>query len=160
MAWGRKKSGGRKEPQFGLGASLSGLRLGPQDRVTSADDEAPKKSRKRKNSDADDDARDTIQQQWSRDVDEPARQAGLPAPRLEVVNSPYRTLVEPLLAEIGRIETEFPHRIIAVIVPMLMQKHWWQWVLHTRRAMKLRAALMQKEDSRVVVISVPWYLHD
>ncbi|OYV95163.1 MAG: amino acid transporter [Planctomycetia bacterium 21-64-5] len=110
--------------------------------------------------DADDDAQDTIQQQWSRDVAEPARQAGLPAPRLEVVNSPYRTLVEPLLAEIGRIETEFPHRIIAVIVPMLVQRHWWQWVLHTRRASKLRAALMQKEDSRVVVISVPWYLHD
>src|SRR4029453_13749035 len=48
MVWGRKKSGGRKEPQFGLGASLSELRLGPQDRIPSADDEAPKKSPKRK----------------------------------------------------------------------------------------------------------------
>jgi penicillin-binding protein 1A len=56
MAWGRKKSGGRKEPQFGLGASLSELRLGPQDRVPSADDEAPKKSPKRKAADTDDDA--------------------------------------------------------------------------------------------------------
>jgi penicillin-binding protein 1A len=56
MAWGRKKSGGRKEPQFGLGASLSELRLGPQDRVPSADDEAPKKSPKRKAADRDDDA--------------------------------------------------------------------------------------------------------
>src|SRR6266481_3158146 len=55
MAWGRKKSAGRKEPQFGLGASLSELRLGPQDRVPSADDEAPKKSPKRKAADADDD---------------------------------------------------------------------------------------------------------
>jgi penicillin-binding protein 1A len=48
MAWGRKKGGGRKEPQFGLGASLSELRLGPQDRLPSADDEAPKKSPRRK----------------------------------------------------------------------------------------------------------------
>jgi penicillin-binding protein 1A len=56
MAWGRKKSGGRKEPQFGLGASLSELRLSPQDRVTSADDdEKPKKSPKRKTADSDDD---------------------------------------------------------------------------------------------------------
>src|SRR3954471_23732363 len=46
MAWGQKKSGGRKEPQFGLAASLSELRLGPQDRV--ARDEAPNKSSKRK----------------------------------------------------------------------------------------------------------------
>src|SRR6266404_4498621 len=57
MAWGRKKSGGRKEPQFGLGASLSELRLSPQDRVAGAgDDEKPKKSPKRKTAaDTDDD---------------------------------------------------------------------------------------------------------
>src|SRR4051812_26588280 len=56
MAWGRKKSGGRKEPLFGLAASLSELRLGPQDRVTPADDDKPKKpSPKRKAADTDDD---------------------------------------------------------------------------------------------------------
>ena len=43
MAWGRKKSGGRQEPQFGLAASLAELRLSPKDRVA-AGDEAPKKS--------------------------------------------------------------------------------------------------------------------
>ena len=57
MAWGRKKSGGRKEPQFGLAASLAELRLGPQDRVTTADDDKPKKSTaRRKAADPDDDA--------------------------------------------------------------------------------------------------------
>ena len=57
MAWGRKKSGGRREPQFGLAASLSELRLGPQDRIASADDETPKKpSPKRKAPEPDDDA--------------------------------------------------------------------------------------------------------
>ena len=61
MAWGRKKSGGRREPMFGLAASLAELRLGPQDRVTVGDeddeDETPKKpSAKRKARDADDDA--------------------------------------------------------------------------------------------------------
>jgi penicillin-binding protein 1A len=55
MAWGRKKSGGRKEPLFGLAASLSELRLSPQDRVT-VDDEPPKKSpAKPKASDPDED---------------------------------------------------------------------------------------------------------
>jgi penicillin-binding protein 1A len=56
MAWGKKKSGGRKEPQFGLGAALSELRLGPQDRVPGGDDDKPKKSPKRKASETDDDA--------------------------------------------------------------------------------------------------------
>jgi penicillin-binding protein 1A len=55
MAWGRKKSGGRKEPQFGLAASLSELRLGPQDRVAVADDKPKKSSPKRKTEDSDDD---------------------------------------------------------------------------------------------------------
>src|SRR6266581_5678262 len=43
MAWGRKKSGGRKEPQFGPG-SLATLRLSPQDRVPAPEDEKPKKA--------------------------------------------------------------------------------------------------------------------
>jgi penicillin-binding protein 1A len=55
MAWGRKKSGGRREPQFGLAASLAELRLGPQDRVTN-NDETKKPSPKRKAADTDDDA--------------------------------------------------------------------------------------------------------
>src|SRR5258708_39685560 len=57
MAWGRKKSGGSKEPLFGLAAALSDLRLGPQDRIPSPADDKPKKqSPKRKTADSDDDA--------------------------------------------------------------------------------------------------------
>jgi penicillin-binding protein 1A len=55
MAWGRKKGGGRKEPQFGLGASLAELRLGPQDRVSPAEEKPKKLSPKRKIVDDDDD---------------------------------------------------------------------------------------------------------
>jgi penicillin-binding protein 1A len=43
MAWGRKKSGGRKEPLFGLPAALADLRLSPADRIPNAEDR-PKKS--------------------------------------------------------------------------------------------------------------------
>src|SRR3954451_9051229 len=48
MAWGRKKTNGRREPMFGLAASLSELRLGPQDRVTVADDKPKAKASKAK----------------------------------------------------------------------------------------------------------------
>ena len=54
MAWGRKKSGGRKEPQFGLAAALSELRLSPQDRVAAGDDKPKKSSARRKSEDDDD----------------------------------------------------------------------------------------------------------
>src|SRR6478752_3553945 len=54
MAWGRKKSGGRKEPLFGLAGALSELRLSPQDRIPAAD-APPKKSPARRKPDGDDD---------------------------------------------------------------------------------------------------------
>src|SRR3954454_24073808 len=55
MAWGRKKNNGRREPLFGLAASLSELRLGPQDRVTIADDKPKAKTSKPKARDPDKD---------------------------------------------------------------------------------------------------------
>jgi penicillin-binding protein 1A len=54
MAWGRKKSSGRQEPQFGLAAALSELRLSPQDRISVDDDKPKKASAKRKSEDEDD----------------------------------------------------------------------------------------------------------
>ena len=55
MAWGRKKSGGRKEPLFGLPATLADLRLSPEDRIPAAnDDDKPKKSVPKRKHDEDD----------------------------------------------------------------------------------------------------------
>jgi penicillin-binding protein 1A len=56
MAWGRRKSGARKEPLFGLPAALADLRLSPADRIPDAsDDEKPEKPvAKRKVEDEDD----------------------------------------------------------------------------------------------------------
>ncbi|MGE5158204.1 MAG: transglycosylase domain-containing protein [Gemmatimonas sp.] len=48
MAWGRKKSGARKEPQFGLGASLAALRLSIEDRIPFGEDKPKKSQAKRK----------------------------------------------------------------------------------------------------------------
>src|SRR6201997_3549487 len=55
MTWGRKKSGGRKEPRFGIAAALADLRLDPKDRIPAAGDDKPKKAAKRKAADDDDD---------------------------------------------------------------------------------------------------------
>jgi penicillin-binding protein 1A len=54
MAWGRKKSGARKEPQFGLGASLASIRLSPEDRIPSPAAKPKKASPKRKQEEPDD----------------------------------------------------------------------------------------------------------
>src|ERR1043165_3284999 len=55
MAWGRKKSGGRKEPLFGLPGALADLRLSPDDRIPAAvDDDKPKKPVPRRKDEDDD----------------------------------------------------------------------------------------------------------
>jgi penicillin-binding protein 1A len=54
MAWGRKKSGGRKEPLFGLPAALAELRLSPADRILGGEDRPKKSSSSRKSDDSDD----------------------------------------------------------------------------------------------------------
>src|SRR4051812_22074232 len=56
MAWGKKRSSGRKEPKFGLAAAMSELRLNPLDRIASAEDNKPKKkAAARRTDDAGDD---------------------------------------------------------------------------------------------------------
>jgi penicillin-binding protein 1A len=62
MAWGRKKSGGRKEPRFGLAAAMADLRLDPRDRIPAAGEEKPKKVQKRKiDNEGDDDEEPPVQ---------------------------------------------------------------------------------------------------
>ena len=110
--------------------------------------------------DAEEDAHDKLKQKWARNVEAPSRAAGLSLPQLRVVDTPYRTFTEPLLGKVKQIEEEFPDRLIAVILPTLVERHWWHILLHTRRMAQLRSALMQGGDRRVVVISVPWFLKD
>jgi penicillin-binding protein 1A len=56
MAWGRKKSGGRKEPRFGLSAAMADLRLDPKDRIPLSEEPSKKSVAKRRPVDDEDDA--------------------------------------------------------------------------------------------------------
>jgi amino acid transporter len=110
--------------------------------------------------DAADDEAARVRQEWAERVEAPARGAGLPPPRLELVRTPYREFITPLLEQIDKFKEQFPHRLVAVIIPEVVEKHWWQAVLHSRRASRLRLALRMREDYRVVVIDLPWFLQE
>ena len=101
-----------------------------------------------------------LQMQWEQYVEEPVRQAGMTQPRLMLLSSPYRRLFTPLLNYIGELKAEYPTRQIAVIIPELVETHWYQYLLHNQRATGLKAALLLKGDQQVVVINVPWYLDE
>src|SRR4029077_9482097 len=99
-----------------------------------------------------------LTEQWRADVEQPTRQARLPLPRLVWLQSAYRQFLDPLLRFLEEVKQEHPDRTIAVVVPELVKDHWWQHILHNRRARRLRLALLRKGGDRMVVIGVPWHL--
>jgi amino acid transporter len=103
---------------------------------------------------------DDLEANWERYVAEPAREAGLPVPRLVVLQSPYRQLIGPLFTFITRLEQENPNRQIAVIIPELVERRWYHYLLHNQQGELLTALLLLHGDRRIVIINVPWYLGD
>jgi amino acid transporter len=101
-----------------------------------------------------------LRRRWEAAIEGPACAAGLRPPQLILVQSPYRRLQGPLLQLIEKMKKEKPGRTIAVLVPVVVKRHWWQHLLHTHRASRLRNALLRFGGSRVAVVSLPWYLDE
>jgi amino acid transporter len=106
----------------------------------------------------DEDEQEDIRSEWEQYVEAPTRQAGMTAPRLTIIPSPYRKLFSPLLDYINELKRQYPDRPIAVIIPELIESKWYQYFLHNQRATQLKAALLLNGDRRVIVINTPWYL--
>ena len=64
----------------------------------------------------------------------------------------------PLLNLITQLEREFPRRTIALLLPEVVKTTWWRWLLHSHRVRRLRSKLIQYGGSKLIVISIPWYL--
>jgi amino acid transporter len=97
-------------------------------------------------------------QAWGRDVEEPAKQAGRVPPRLFELPSPYRFVITPILNYILELERTNPDRQIAVLIPELVERHWYHYFLHNQRAEWLRALLMAKGGQRIILVNVPWHI--
>ena len=77
--------------------------------------------------------------------------------RLVILDSPYRLLIEPLLAYVGQIvAVRQPNELISIVVPQFVPKHWWANALHTQTALILRMALLFKPG--IVITDVPYQI--
>jgi hypothetical protein len=101
-----------------------------------------------------------LHQQWSEDVEERTRKAGLRPPVLVLLDAHYRRIEGPLLQFVAETEEKDRGRQIAVLIPEVVKDHWWQHLLHGYRARRLRAGLLRYGGSRIVVINIPWYLEE
>jgi len=101
---------------------------------------------------------ETLRRRWPQLVEQPAERAGLPAPRLVVLPSPYRYVVLPILEYVRKVEAVQSDRQIVVLIPEMVEPHWYHYPLHNQRAELLRALLLLKRSERISVVTVPWYL--
>ena len=95
---------------------------------------------------------------WPSVVEEPARRAKREVPKLTVLNSPYRFVVQPIIDHVLEVERKNPDRTIAVLLPELVERRWYQYFLHNQRARILAARLLTQGTHRIVIVNVPWYL--
>jgi hypothetical protein len=77
---------------------------------------------------------------------------------LEVVVSPYRALVAPLLHYIEALRRQRADLTLTVVLPEIVVRHAWHRPLHGRSESSLRRAL--RPLPKVVVTTVPIHLPD
>jgi len=75
------------------------------------------------------------------------------------LKSPYRKVVAPTLDYIWNLERENPDNSIVVLIPQLVESHWYYSFLHNQRAAILRTVLLLKGRNRILIMDVPWHLN-
>jgi hypothetical protein len=97
---------------------------------------------------------------WDELVAAPAREAGMPIPKLILRKSTYRQFFAPLLEYVEHLRNDNPDRDVVVIVPDLVVRRWYHAFLHNNRGALLRTLLRRRGGPRVVVINTPFHLAD
>jgi amino acid transporter len=75
---------------------------------------------------------------------------------LVVLESPFRSLMEPLLDYVEDLQETEPAAYVTVILPEFVPRRLWQHLLHNQHALLIKGALLFKPN--VVVTSVPYHL--
>jgi hypothetical protein len=74
---------------------------------------------------------------------------------LVIVESPYRALIQPLLAYINWVDRQSPGPV-TVVLSEFVPRHWWEYLLHNQTALRLKLRLFFRPNT--VVIDVPYHL--
>ena len=77
---------------------------------------------------------------------------------LLIIESPYRSLIRPLMAYIDTVRELHPDEILTVMLPEYVVAHWWEYLLHNQTAFRLKAALLFRPG--IIVSDVPQHLRD
>jgi hypothetical protein len=95
---------------------------------------------------------------WKDKIVQPLEKEGMEVPELVTIQSSYRLIINPLMSYIIELEKANPGRKVAVLLPELVVRHWWENALHNQRVQLLKLLLLLKGNQRIVVVNIPWYL--
>jgi amino acid transporter len=96
----------------------------------------------------DTDDADALRKRWERQ---------LPGVPLVIVESPYRVLIEPVVAYLDILKANVPENqqpVTIVVLPEYVARHWWERLLYNQSARRLKAALVGREHT--VIADVPY----
>ncbi len=91
--------------------------------------------------------REELQQKWGE------LEGDIP---LVILDSPYRSVVSPILDFVRKFEAENPGVLSTVIIPAFVTRNWWESILHNQTSFFLKAALRAKKSR--VITTVRYYL--
>jgi amino acid transporter len=77
---------------------------------------------------------------------------------LVVLDSPYRSINEPLLDYIDEVEDRYPNDLMTIVIPEFVTKKWWHNLLHNQSSILIKALLRRKKGK--VVTTVRYHLEE
>jgi hypothetical protein len=78
----------------------------------------------------------------------------LPDVPLVVVESPYRSLVRPLVRYLEDLADRDGDDVLVVLLPEYVPRHWWERFLYNENGRRIREALLGREN--ILVAEVPF----
>jgi amino acid transporter len=99
-----------------------------------------------------------LQMSWEHYVDQPFRALGKEPPQLQVLPSPYRFIIIPIVQFILDLSEKNAGRSIIVVIPELVENRWYEYFLHNQRGRLLEWALIARGNDRIFTVSAPWYV--
>jgi amino acid transporter len=95
---------------------------------------------------------------WERYVERPFREAGVEPPEFTILPSPYRFVIVPLVQYILALSEKHPERRIVIVIPELVEDHWYEYFLHNQRGRLLEWALLVRGNERIFTVSSPYHI--
>jgi amino acid transporter len=102
----------------------------------------------------------SMKQSWEVLVNQPARAAGHGPVDFVTLPSEYREFFTPFLKHVRGTCQTHPGRYVAVVIPEVVERRWYDLIFASHRPALLKAALRAWGGPQVLVVDAPWHIGD